>query len=280
MLSQKALLANLVVSQWTGRKFDKTATGTVEVAHATEKQVGNYSKKLLPGAEELAEIQRLTGAMRVFFHHNTVQWQSDGTRMVKSDIFMEFMDAFRVRKVEFEQAVATFIAAYPELRERARVKLGNLFRESEYPSVAKLKNAFSCELSFAPVPDIGDFRMELPESEKEAFRSRMRETEELAVRDCYNRLSEVVQKAVDRLNAPGAVFKDTLIENINDMCAMLPKLNVTDDPALEAMRVQVAQITAGISPDACRAKDGVARAEAARKLAEVTNKMSVFMGVT
>ena len=79
LLTNRALLATINVSQWTGRKIDRKATDTVEVTHKTEKGVGNYTKKLLPSAKELEEIQRATTNIRLFFYKETLPWHADGS---------------------------------------------------------------------------------------------------------------------------------------------------------------------------------------------------------
>lgn len=282
MLANKALVVSLNISQWTGRKFDKTATETVVTEHKTEREAGNYTKKLLPGAKELAEISRLASSIRLFFYENTLPWASDGARIIKSTAYMDFTKAFRKRKAEFDHAVTEFIREYPALRDQARSKLGELFRETEYPTAARLENAFSCDVSFMPVPSVDDFRVEILDSEKDEFLKRMAEVETNAMRECWTRLHDVVSRAASTLasqrsDGKPAIFRDSLIENIQELCGLLPKLNVTDDPALEAMRVEVERIAAGISPDDCR-KSVDARTEAARKLDDITSKMSVFMG--
>lgn len=276
-ITNKALIVNMKISAWTGRKLDKVATNTVQTSHLTEDGAGNYTKKLLPGAEELREINRIAGAIRVFFHEQTLPWFSDGSRILSSKNYLDFTQSFRIKKSEFDSAVAVFLDKYPVLCEQARLKLGDLFRETEYPTVAGLRNAFECEIAFMPVPDVGDFRVEILDSEKDAFLNRMQEIESNAMRECWTRLYEVVSKASARLQSPEALIRDSLIQNIADICALLPKLNVSDDPDLEAMRANVETLVSGISAYECReSKD--ARNEAAAKLNDITSKMSAFMG--
>lgn len=277
-LADKALLATLHISQWTGRKHDKNATATVEATHETQRQVGNYTKKLLPGAKELAEIGRLSSGLRAFYYEQTLPWFNDGSRIISSKNYMDFVNAFRVKKGEFENAVAAFLNEYPTLRESARAKLGDLFREGEYPTVASLTHAFACEISFMPMPDVKDFRVEILDSEKDQFISKMQDIESNAMRECWTRLYDVVSKAAVTLEKPEAVFRDSLIENITDICALLPKLNVTDNPDLEAMRSKVQAIVSNISPEVCR-KSIEQRTHAATQLDEISAKMSAFMGV-
>lgn len=282
MLANKALLANLRISAWTGRKLDRVATDTVKTKHDTQDGAGNYTKKLLPGADELAAIERTAKAIRVFFYEQTLPWFSDGTRILAGLNYMDFTTAFRKHRDDYQAAVTAFLGAYPALQEAARAKLGDLYRETEYPSIAYLKNAFECDISFMPVPAVGDFRVEILDTEKDAFMRRMREVETTAMRECWTRLHDVVSKAAmtlsqDRADGKPAIFRDSLIQNISDMCALLPKLNVTDDADLEAMRVKVEKLVSTISPDTCR-ESVIERQDVAAKLADITSKMSVFMG--
>lgn len=276
-ISSKALLVNMRISQWIGRRIDKRATSTVETTHLTDSRVGNYTKKLLPGAKELDNIQRLAGAARVFFYSQTLPWCADGSRIISSKNYLDFVNAFRSKKTEFDQAVESFLTQYPMLKEEAKAKLGDLFTENDYPSEMYLRQSFNCDITFMPVPDIGDFRVELSSQERDAFIQSMKDVEKTALQDCYKRLHEVVSKAATKLNDPDAVFRDSLINNIRDICTLMPKLNITDDTQLDGMRIDIEKIINSVSPDAVR-EIGTTRYNVAKQLSDITSKMSSFMG--
>lgn len=273
----KGLLVNVSISQWGGRRIDKRATSTVETSHATEGKVGNYTKKLLPNAKELDHIQKLAGAIRVFFFEQTLPWCSDGSRIISAKNYLEFTSAFTAKKSEFDSAVASFLTQYPILKDEAKIKLGDLYREADYPAALSLQHAFSCGVTFMPVPDVADFRVDLSDQEKAAFESNMRDVEANAVRECYTRLYDVASKAVAKLNDPDAVFRDSLIDNIRELCQFMPKLNITDDATLEATRQSLLAVINSASPDAMR-DVGTTRYDTAKQLSDITSKMSAFMG--
>jgi hypothetical protein len=276
-ISNKALLVNLSIRQWIGRKKDRQAAETVETSHKTDRNIGNFNKKLLPGAKELQEISRVSGAIRVWYYEQTLPWTNEGQRILASKNYMDFTTQFRQKRAEFDKAVAEFYYRYPKLKQEAQNNLGELYHESEYPDLSVLQDMFDCRIDFTPVPEVQDFRVELSDSEKQNFLDNMRKAETEALKDCWTRLKTVVAKAADKLSAPGAIFRDSLLENVQDICMLLPKLNVTDDPNLEAMRKEVDNIISKIQPDSCRENDQV-RNEAAAKLQESLDRMSVFMG--
>lgn len=276
-LSNKALLVNLHISQWTGRKLDRQATSHVETRFATKSKVGQYTKKLLPGAAALDEVTRVASSLRQWYYVQTLPWYADGSRILSSKNYLDFCNEYRRRAGEFHNVVNQFMIEYPTLQQAAKQQLGDLFHETEYPSMGQLKHSFSCDIVFLPLPDVADFRTEMLDEEKKAFMERMRSVEEGATRECWNRLHDVVQKAVAKLQQPDAVFRDTLIDNIRETCALLPKLNVSDNPDLEMLRQAVESSLAGISADTLRSTVHT-RANVADKLADITSRMGAFMG--
>ncbi len=49
-----------------------------------------------------------------------------------------------------------------------------------------------------------------------------------------------------------SVFRNSLIENISDLCTLLPDLNVTNDSALEDMRKEIEKTLTTYIPDNIR----------------------------
>ena len=55
-LSSSAVLVNLSLSVWSGRKLDKRVSQEVDEAKSTKTRAGNYHKNLLAGTEKLDAI--------------------------------------------------------------------------------------------------------------------------------------------------------------------------------------------------------------------------------
>lgn len=278
VLARNALLVRLVIHQWSGVKQDQKARETVETTHKTEMRVGNYQKHLLPKCKELKAIQNVAQNIRMFFDRKTLPWYADGTGMLASNLYMDFAQEFQKRRMEYEKAVQEFLNNYDSLKARAQMSLGDLYNEGDYPTVAQLQYSFSCEVTYMPVPDVTDFRVELPEAERNKFMNQMKDAEANARLDVYQRLTKVIKKAAETLGEPDAIFRDSLINNINELLNLVPALNVTEDQDLEKLRAEVYSYTSTISPDVCRGVNTV-REETAKKLNEIADRMGMFMGV-
>ena len=79
-----------------------------------------------------------------------------------------------------------------------------------------------------------------------------------------------------RLSDKKAVFRDTLVGNISELCDLLPSLNVTGDEELTKMCDEVRDKLTGFTPKELR-KDTTAREDTARAAAAIMDKMAGYM---
>lgn len=276
-LSTRALLVHINISQWAGRRTDKQATETVIKEHKTNLSAGSYNKRLLPNATELEAIATIASSIRKYFYEQTLPWMTDGSRIISAKNQMKFATEIRKMISEFETAVIDFESAYPRLQAAAQKTLGGLYNNGEYPSHATIKNKFKIEVNYMPLPDVKDFRVEVSEAEKKAFVDKIKETESAAMHEVWNRLHTVVKAAAEKLAEPDAIFRESLLENVRSMCDMLPALNVSDDEKLNQAKKDIEKLISGYSSNSLR-EDKSKRADAAKKLKSVTDKMGAFMG--
>lgn len=279
-LSDRALLTQLNISQWTARKYDKKATSEVAAANGTAMDVGRYNKSLLPMNDSLSNVHQKTGAVRAAYYAATLPWGLEGTQMLPSANYLAFMTEFRKQKAEWQLLVDRFLFDYERLVRDASRFLGTLYDPADYPTLEELRLKFKIDMVIMPVPS-DDFRVQLADEELSGLQAdmqrRITESAGEAMKEAWRRLFERVEKIVERLSDPKNRFNDSLIENAKEICAVLPRLNFSDDPNLEAMRTEVEGKLAAFTPEVLRA-DPVTRAKVASDAKDIMDKMSVFMG--
>ena len=279
-LSDKALLVQLSISQWTARKYDKKATEQVASANNAAVQSGRYNKSLLPMNDFLANVHQKSTLIRKKYYANTLPWGIDGTQILPSANYLSFMTDFRKEKYEWQMVVNSFLSEYMRLKTHARVSLNTLYNEADYPSQDEVASKFNMDMSIMPVPD-GDFRVDVAEEELARITAdverRVVDASQNAMKEAWNRLHDRVKHMADKLDDPKAVFRDTLVENTREICSVLTRLNFTDDPNLEAMRQEVEQSLTKHHPDALRNDPDLRRDKAAEAKA-IMAKMGAFMG--
>lgn len=279
-LNDRALLVQLNISQWTARKYDKRATKEVADTHNVNALVGRYNKSLLPMNDQLDLVHRKANSIRSEFYENTLPWGIEGTQLLPTANYLEFMTNFRKKKSEWQWLVNVFTMNYANYIDDAKRALGSLFDAGDYPHPDNITSKFKMDLAVFPVPS-NDFRVSIASEElsriQQDVERRVQEASASAMKDVWQRLYDKVKHIEERLANPSAVFRDTMLENARELCALLPRLNFADDPELETMRQEVEQKLVAYHPDALR-NDPDLRRDTAAKAKEIMDRMAVFMG--
>lgn len=276
-LASKALLANLQLSVWTARKYDKKVSKEVAESHNTKESAGRFNKRLMPeDAPEHAAILKIAGQARTEHYKLSLPWAADGARILPTTAYWKYTDAMTKHRNAFEQAVMDFTRVYETLREKARVELNGMFREEDYPPAAAVASKFKFALDFYPMPTSGDFRVSLGSEADRLIKSRLEENiqqaTQAAMRDLWDRLYTQVNTLAERLNGDKDLRK-TGFENLEDLCGILRTLNVTGDKNLERMVDEV--LNSGLTS---KPEDQTAREELATRAEDIMSKMAGFMG--
>ncbi len=273
-LNDKAMLIYLNISFWTARKYDKRISQEIEDQYNAD-EAGRYNKILI-AKEHLSNIQKIISAARTFHYENTLPWNDNGGRLLPSANYFNYVKSIQSFKDNFEREVTNFLRVYPNLKDEARQRLNGMFDEDDYPDVYILETKFNIKSIILPVPEADDFRVNLTDDEVEGVRTSIREqveaSTESAMKDLWKRLFKVVSHMSERLSDPENKFKNSLVENIEDLCELLPKLNITDDPGLA---VAVNEIKAKLTKnDSQTLRDNdVIRNNTAFEAQKIMNKM-------
>lgn len=255
MIGSNAMLVDLNISVWTGRKMDKKVSEEVDSAKGTKARAGNYHKKLLAGSDKLEKVQKIVSAIRTWNYSNTLPWSDGGSRLLPMKNFFDYKQTLNNFENQFTQAVDEFLVEYPQLVSSSAFTLGALFDRNEYPDVEELRNKFKFKYVFTPVPDAGDFRVEVEAEAKRELEEQYKSYYETklndAMKDAWDRLHETLTHISERLDYSDEnkkKFWDSTITNAQELCELLTKLNVTNDSKLEEARQKLEKALHGIEP--------------------------------
>lgn len=267
-ISSSSMLVELNISVWTGNKVDKTVTRQVTDDNSATSDAGQFRKNLTAGSSLRKELADYAAACRLRHNQLTMPWADRGPRLLPTSLFFDYKAEMNGRQTYFEDKQEQFFRDYPRLLADAPKHLGALYDPEDYPSVEEVRSKFGFRLVFTPVPESGDFRLDLPKQELEemraqydtAFDSRLAE----AMREPWDRLHKTLSGMTKKLSdveaAPdGTVTRwhDTFIGNAAELCKMLTHLNLTKDPTLEQARRDLEKAIAGVDIDDVKEDPGV-----------------------
>lgn len=284
--AQTAMLVSVNVRSYSAKKEDKKVSRKVAADNATTTDAGAYQKHLV-SKESLAAVTTAIGAMRTFHYENTQPWLDEGIRCLPAANYESYKTGFEPLRDQFETAVRDFCNRWPEIVEAAEKQLNGLFNAADYP--ADIASRFGVTVRFMPLTDASDFRVNISEGERELLRQQIQGTLDAAAAtamgDLYRRLSDGVKAMAERLRAygvdattgkPTGVFRDSLVENLRDLVALIPRLNFTEDRELEAIRRMVSDELCAADAETLR-DDTTTRTAVADSADAIAKRLGEFM---
>lgn len=241
-ISNRAVLVNLSITQWSARKLDKKITHETNTQHGVDSEFGRYNKRLV-AKEALDKLASIANAARAYHYQQTLPWDQSGARILASLNMPEYQAGIRKHRQDFEDAAASFVAGYPDFVADARRRLNGAFDEADYPTVTAVAGRFAFTSNMLPMPDTQDFRVQLSAEELASVERDINARVSAACRDVWDRVHEAVGHMATKLKEYGlgadgkvtGAFRDSLVGNVCQLAELLPRLNVTGDAKLDEL---------------------------------------------
>lgn len=280
-LSTKAMLVNLSISVWSARRYDKKVTGEVAQNYHTSERAGRYNKSLLPiDAPSYKAVIQAANSARTEHYKQTLPWSDEGSRILPSLNYLEYTASIRQLRSTFDRAVDEFVDDYPTLQSQAQTALNGLYDAKDYPIASAIESYFNFSTKVLPFPDSEDFRVDITADDVELIRQQITDDVQASVSsamaDLYRRLYDHVSKMASKLTEQDPIFRDSLVQNLTDLCAIVPRLNLTSDPALETLRQRVETELTSFEPETLRTSAKL-RTHVAKQAEQIQKDLSAFM---
>lgn len=287
-LAEKAMLADIHISQWSARKTDKEESQKVTRENNADVKAARVTKALVDPEAAKAVSQTAT-AIRQYHAWHTLPWSDTGPRILPARHFEEYRPEINRLIDEFHAAADHFATRYATLVEQAHSMLGGLFSPGDYPCPQEIRAKYSATTEIMPMPDALDFRIALGDDIAAEIREEIAATAQRnharGMADLWKRLHMVCSRMAEDLpqfrpHAKGAergTFRNSLVQNAVELCAILPALNVNDDERLEEARREVEEKLCAHSAKQLR-EDPVARNNTAEAAKDLLDKMAGYTG--
>jgi len=279
-ISSSALLVELNISVWPASKIDREITNKVNSDAGAVHGASQTKKNLFAGTSLRKDISDFAARVRLYHNKHTLPWADKGERMLPTALFMEYKQTINGFEQTFDMMCNNFYVEYPRLVIEAPIALKGLYKAEDYPDIDTVKTKFGFRRTVKPVPEAGDFRLDIPAYDLEEMKAEFIAQQENklaeAMREPWDRLHKMLVGMSEKLtDLEGEDAKkryhDTLITNPIELCSLLTKLNVTNDPALEAARRQVELTMLGADIESIK-EDAGSRSELKSKVDDILKK--------
>ena len=263
-VNERAMLVRVSIGLWTAARADNKIAAEVAEKHGSKKEMGQF-KKFLIDPTLLQPGQKIAGEARQEHYRLTLPWTDDGFRILSQAGYFTYNEKMKDHDERFWNWFnGEFRPNYAGYVEAAATALNGLFNPLEYPGIAwdrslrranvvrakAIASKFSFRIALQPVPDAADFRVDLGDEEtarvKREMTASVQDQIDSAMKDVWGRLHTVVGAMVEKLKAykvtrsgTEGIFRDTLVSNITDLLEIVPALNLTNDPNIDAFAQQI-----------------------------------------
>jgi len=268
-ISSSSVLVELRISTWTARKKDKAASAKVARDSGASAKAGNYNKNLLAGCTELEDLKKFVGNARNTHYAMTLPWSDMGLRLVPTSQYFDYQNTMTDLEQEFHRLYQLFEDAYQWRTSTAMAELGAMFSHDDYPPVDELRRKFGWNLAVQPLPEAGDFRLDIPNEQQEVLKQQYdsfyRGAIESAMDDIWARLHKNLETVLrqlspkDELDAKGNQKYNKLYDSVFDtsleLIRMMRDFNLTGDTQMTAIADQLEDTLYGVNTDALKASE-------------------------
>lgn len=255
-LSSSAMLVELSISKWTASKKDKQASAELADQNGAKRSMARAYKTLI----ESPKLEALNSLVSRIYDANfamTMDWAAK-LRLLTTANYMKHVNMMTAFQQEFDKAVDDFIDEYRWAVTQQQVSLGTLFDPADYPSETDVRKKFGIRLAYTPVPEVGDFRVNIGTEANEALRQHYEKVYAEAITTAMN---SVVGRVRDTLTTfsrqltveagpDGKQVKGKLYDSTIDLCRsmldMMATCNITNDPAIQKVERKLRQAFEGI----------------------------------
>jgi hypothetical protein len=247
-ISSSALLVELNISVWPASKLDREVTDKVNTDASAVRGASQTKKNLFAGTSLRKDISDFAARVRLYHNKHTLPWADKGERMLPTALFMEYKQTMNGFEQTFNMMCTNFFVEYPRLVADAPNNLGSMYKAEDYPEIEEVRMKFGFRRAVKPIPESGDFRLDIPAHDlaemKNDYEKQYSDKLAEAMREPWERLHKTLVGMSEKLtdiegDDSKKRYHDTLISNPIELCGLLTKLNVTNDPKLEEARRQL-----------------------------------------
>lgn len=267
ILKSKALMVRLTRKKMNRNKMDKDMGSMIrDMKNVTDDGAVRVNKSLFTKTSTEG-YQKIFSDGSKYFYRTTLPWDEKGWRLLSIDLYKDFTKTMKSYTKQYREAVLAFIDGMESHVEEARTMLGDAFRQEDYKFISSngsinremLLDQFSMEVEFNTVTSGDDLRCSLTDTDREIIAEQINEQAQAKFQKANEHIVTTLHEAIfsihDRLCKGKQIFRDTLIGNLEELCDLIPKLNIAGDPAINLLASEAKLKLAKWTPQTLREDD-------------------------
>jgi hypothetical protein len=240
-IARDCTLVKVSGSVYSWSKKDRTAADNAARADNADSSAYKTYVELIPTEERLRPQQIIAAARDRIAFPKEIKWDNDGRSAVHNTRLEATLEDLNQLKVQFHEAVDAICANLPKLEADARARGVPLDRLG-FPSEQELRDRYKFEIEVGAAIDPNDIRLNhVSEKAAEQIVLSVRKQADDKINNLHKQVVASLEAALGRVVSnltefsDGKIkrFEDSLITNLAELVECLPRLNVSNDRAVE-----------------------------------------------
>jgi hypothetical protein len=277
------MLVRLKINRWGAKRNDSEIAMEVAKSKNSDAELGKFTKQLLK-SDALDTFRKLSRQCRKLHKYYTLPWE-EGVGLLPADMYFKYTEVIGEKQREAMKAADEFVAEYKEQWHAGlgdyKKGLGDMFNADDYPEPNRVRTKFGIHIRTSPIQDPNDFRVKMSADASEDLKKQMFADFQNNMKDAFRapiiRLYEQLRHVQEKLHEKDAVFRDSLIGNIQELVEILPSLNVLNDPKIAAMIKQTEKEICSVSDVKALRNDPKYRKEVAKSADAILKSMKGYI---
>ncbi len=282
-VSTQNMLAKLRINRWGAKKNDSEIAMEIAKIKGSDEELGKFTKSLLK-SDALDNYRKTGRKCRKLHKYYTLPWD-DGVGLLPAKLYFKYTEVVGEMQREAMKYADEFVAEYKtqwnDGLKDYRKGLSDMFNEDDYPEPNRIRAKFGIYIRIRPIEDPNDFRVkmsaEVAGDLKKQMLSDFQDNLKDALRSPIMRLFEQLKHVQEKLRDNDAVFRDSLIGNVQALVEILPSLNVLNDPKIDAMIKQTEKEICSVSDIKALRSDPKYRKEVAKSADAILKSMKGYV---
>ncbi len=235
------ILTRLTICELNNHHRDQYRSELINQIAKAHQKAGRFDKVKFPPTA-LGPIRSYRTKARKIFYDNTFPYERGSWAALPTKNFMRFRELMEPQIDGFRKSVQDFLVSYDAHIRAAEIYLGEMFDLETYPPVDDIKDAFSIDLEFTPLPE-NNFWAELPADAlsklQQEVERKNNERLKATTNDLANRIYTAVKGIHERLHKGLKHAKSGVLTEVNTLIETIPLLNITDDPRIDELHTKL-----------------------------------------
>lgn len=259
------------------RLTDEQKIRAAEPFGAESKRMSAAKKIIDTRNSAVRGVTAVLSRVQQYWKSITLPYPDPGVRLIKRNDVQKFEETMRGFQTELEAAVDVLAVAYQGLKQDAQEKLGQLYREDDYPTT--VRGLYAIEWSFPAItPDerLQQISPEMYRRECEKIQNRFQQAVDMAETAFMEEFSSMVAHLSEKLTGEGKVFRNTAVTNLTEFFDRFKHLNVNSNAALDQLIEDAKSVVQGVAPQDLR-ENQTLRSQFAQQMQGVQNRLETLL---